>query len=242
MVVPVLINALKDEDKNIRRNAAYALARIGKDAVPALITALKDEDSDVRSNAADALGKIGADAKEAVPVLITALKDEDNYVRSNAADALGNIGTGAKEAVPALITALKDEDYYVRTSTAEALGKIGKEAKSAVPALRAALQGANAGGLFRYITISAIARIKGDLKDASANLIEAIIYDDYCLTDSTSFTYNAIVPALVQIRQEAVPVIVTALQDKNEEIYYAVVGRAVARALGQIGADARIYS
>ena len=46
-----------------------------KAAVPVLIRALKAQEAEVRRGAAYALGKIGVDAKAAVPALIDALKD-----------------------------------------------------------------------------------------------------------------------------------------------------------------------
>ncbi len=48
---------------------------MAKDAVPVLIEALKDENLFVRNRAASALGKIGAAAKSAVPALKNALDD-----------------------------------------------------------------------------------------------------------------------------------------------------------------------
>src|SRR5439155_5502063 len=84
---------LKDKDKAVRQNAAYALGEIGqaaKDAVPALLKALKDEDTEVKKYAMGALGEIGPDAKAAVPALIETLKDDD--LRYHAASALGGIG------------------------------------------------------------------------------------------------------------------------------------------------------
>ena len=62
-------------------------------AVPALIEALGDEDSQVRFTTAAALTRLGAAAEEAVPALVNALKDEDRYVRANSVDALRQIGT-----------------------------------------------------------------------------------------------------------------------------------------------------
>ena len=112
-VVPALIAALADADRDVRLGAAAALGKIGPaaaEAVPALITALADADGDVRRAAADALGKIGPAAAKAVPALIAALADADGTVRRAAADALGKIGPAAAEAVPALIAALADAD------------------------------------------------------------------------------------------------------------------------------------
>ncbi len=132
--VPALIEALKDENSEMRRRVAVALGNIGPDAkaaVPALIEALKDENKNVRDSAAVALGTLGPDAKAAVPVLIEALKDEGMVVRREAAGALGEIGPDAKAVVPALIAALKDEDWRVRGQAAEALGRIQKRKQEA---------------------------------------------------------------------------------------------------------------
>ncbi|MDD5135742.1 MAG: HEAT repeat domain-containing protein, partial [Candidatus Omnitrophica bacterium] len=155
--VPVLTEALKDSDKNIRENAAgilsrlkfmpetesdkiaYAIARhdwgrlveIGSPAIPLLIKALKDQDSDIRQYAAETLGKIGD--KEALPALNEALKDEKDEVGVSIAIALGRIGD--KRAVPALIKALFEwsgvnHDY--RHYISEALGRIGQPGVSAL--------------------------------------------------------------------------------------------------------------
>ncbi len=119
--VQPLINALKDEDLEVRCKAARALGNIKSDtAVQPLINALKDEDSYVRRSVAEALGNIKSDT--AVQPLINALKDEDYYVRRSATEALGNIKSDT--AVQPLINALKDEDYYVRWNAVEALENI----------------------------------------------------------------------------------------------------------------------
>ena len=62
------------------------------DVVPALIQALKDENKDVRREAASALGRIGEEAKNAVPALIQALKGQDPEVRDTIVWALGKMG------------------------------------------------------------------------------------------------------------------------------------------------------
>ena len=113
-LLPLLVKALKDEDKHVRRYTAMALSTMGKpavDAIPALIEALKDEDVTVRSKIAEILGRLGKNqAQDVVPALIEALKDEDPWMRSKVAMALGKLGESAHEAVPVLITALQDKD------------------------------------------------------------------------------------------------------------------------------------
>lgn len=97
-----------------------------KEAVPALVQALKDENSDIRArrSAVYALGKIGPGAKEAVPALVQALEDKDSIIREAAAHVLGKIGPEAKEAVPTLIQALNDKEWHVRGAVADALKEI----------------------------------------------------------------------------------------------------------------------
>ena len=103
-----------------------------EDEIPALIQALQNEDKDVRVNAAWTLGQRVESAVDAVPILIRALRDQDEWVRYHAALALGEIGEGASNAVPALMHALRDQDKYVRRYAVGALGKIGKGAVPAL--------------------------------------------------------------------------------------------------------------
>jgi HEAT repeat protein len=128
------MKVLQKEDKEIRRDAAYALAKIGAEAssvVPVLIEALQDKERNTRYSAVEALalGNVGSEAKAAVPLLIAALKDDDSYLRNRAAEALGKIGSEAASTVPALIDVLKDEDESLRRNATEALGKIGRKRK-----------------------------------------------------------------------------------------------------------------
>ncbi|HEX5444138.1 MAG TPA: HEAT repeat domain-containing protein [Pirellulales bacterium] len=95
-------------DWGVRETAADALARIGDASVPSLVEILQDPDRDVRAQAARALARMGPRAEPAIPALIAALNDSDKEVRMGAARALGQIGPPAAEAVPDLIQALKD--------------------------------------------------------------------------------------------------------------------------------------
>jgi NADH dehydrogenase len=129
------LSLLASDEEPAQQDAVGALNRLGQAAVPELIQALNDDDWQVRHQAALVLGAIGPEAKAAVPALIAALDDDDKYFRSHAATALGKIGPEARAAVPALIEALKDRDEDVRRAAAAALGEIGPEARQAVAAL-----------------------------------------------------------------------------------------------------------
>ncbi len=167
----------------LRRGKVEEIVLIGKPAVPALIDALKDEDGDVRMEAIRALEKIGFDkvpeekrievrvlvflilddktdeivsiGNDAVPALIDALKNKTEFVGARAAEALEKIGVNDEQfetiikmlkngkrreerhgaaaalgflkdirAVPVLIDALKDENGDVRRGAAWALEEI----------------------------------------------------------------------------------------------------------------------
>jgi uncharacterized protein (TIGR02996 family) len=137
--VPALIVALQDEESSVRKLAAFALQRIGPEAVqatPALLVALRDRNRSMRLAAAETLGSFRARGVEAVPALSVALRDKDNSVRRAAALALGQIGPGAAQAVPALVLALQDKESIVRGAAGSALTQLGPEAvAAAVPVL-----------------------------------------------------------------------------------------------------------
>ncbi len=121
-------------------DVAGALGSLGASAAPLLVEALKDPDPDIRAAAAGGLKKMGADARVALPALLQALNDKNTYVVAWSVEALGNIGAEAKEAVPELIRLLHPVQEYPRRAAAEALGKMGPDAKAAIPALLEALE------------------------------------------------------------------------------------------------------
>ncbi len=141
---------LERGDEPQRRNAAFALGKLGQTALPAA-PALKraaaaDKSAKVREAATYALGEIalravalGKDA-DLQNVLSKLLGDNDPLVRRSAAYALGCLGTDASAARTAVETALRDERPEVRQSAAWALGRLGDEA---IPALRGVLADAD---------------------------------------------------------------------------------------------------
>lgn len=132
-----------------RRSAAFALGKLGGQAVTALPRLKKiagdiQEHASVREAAAFALGEIGReslvlrDDKELVQTLSAIVaNDTDSLVRRSAAYALGCLGSDAASARPVLEAALADSNPpMVRQNAAWALGRIGD---GTVPALRKAL-------------------------------------------------------------------------------------------------------
>ena len=228
LTIPVLIEALKDNDIYFYFSAAMALGQIKADsAIPALINALNDNDSYVRSNAAMALGQVKADS--AIPALINALKDNDSYVRAGAAEALGSLKVDS--AIPALINALNDNKSEVRSSAAKALGSL--KADSAIPALINALNDnesnllSNNESEVRLIAAEALGQIKAD--SAIPALIDA-------LKDNERYVRAGAATALGSLKVDsAIPALINALND-NE----SYVRSSAATALGSLKADSVI--
>lgn len=90
--VDLLMQALQDEDADVRLLAAMYLGRRREQAGPsskALVALLKDKHEGVRREAITALSAIGAPA---APALVQALSDPDPRVREGALDGLGTVG------------------------------------------------------------------------------------------------------------------------------------------------------
>src|SRR5215471_16245537 len=91
VVVPVLLDGLKDPDASVR-NVAVTYLGIVRDnpdkEVAGLIAALKDETPTVREAAAVALSAYGAKAEPAIPALQKAQNDPDEDVKREAGRAL----------------------------------------------------------------------------------------------------------------------------------------------------------
>src|SRR5215471_524734 len=139
--VPALARAMKDEDKDVREMAVFALGNIRADpeiSIPALIEGVRDQTSSVRKRSAEVLGYFGADARPAVPALVEALRDQDNDVQEQAAKALGMTGGDPQILIPALTSAFRNSTSG--TAAAEVLAKFGRDALSAAPALIEILQ------------------------------------------------------------------------------------------------------
>lgn len=251
-----LIEALSDEDRDVRRRVREALDRIGPADVTALIDALKDKDKRVRWKAAEALGRIGPEAKSAIPSLIQALKDEDRTVRNYAAMALGRIGPEAVSAVPALIELFRHEDeWHVRSTARVSLSEIGQPAipvlidalkdkdkrvrsdsahalgrigQIAVPALIEALKEEDAE--FRKLAAFALSWMGAEAKKAVPVLIELLGNKDEKVRWHAIRSLGGIGP----VAKGVVSALMKALRDENSEV------RAIAAsALGEIGPEAK---
>ena len=214
-----LIEALKDEDENIRQAAAEVLNRMrNAQAVPKQMKALADENASVRRAACGALGEIWS-ATESVSSLIRKLEDRDEDVRRAACEALGKMG--AVEAVPALIKRISDKNWSVRREACWALGAIGDV--QAVPKLIERLRDRDESWSVREAACGALGRIWSATESVSS-LIQK-------LEDGNEYVRRAAAEALGQIGVAAMPLLIQAAQNKN-------LREAVVQVLGKIGVAA----
>jgi HEAT repeat protein len=124
-LISPLIQALDDQDGEVRRYAAYALSMIGpisSPAVPKLIELL--EDPHMAYMAARALGAIGAPARPSIPQLIKALRRDNSLARMEFIIALGKFGPEAKQAIPDLFVLANDADPRVKKVAGDTLPQI----------------------------------------------------------------------------------------------------------------------
>ncbi len=116
-IIDIVVKALDDQDRLIRKRAATTLRELGNTSMDNL----DDPCPEVRGSAITALGKLG-DAN-IVDKLIPYLQDEASDVRGSAITALGKLGDA--QIIDKLIPYLQDEDPINRASTITALAKLG---------------------------------------------------------------------------------------------------------------------
>ena len=208
-----LIRLLADKDPSLRQQAVKALGDVGGSlAVGPILAALGDPVGAVQAEAATALAKTG-DPRLVEP-LIVALKGSD--AQTDMVAKLRQLGD-VPNATEAIAYLLSQEDR-ARQAAAAALGKIG--GPQAVEPLISALAGD-----FAWTSVVAAAAL-GSIGDARAArpLGRALGTGQRELREQAA-------KALVKIGAPAVPVLVAALKNSNEEVRKAAV-----EALGQIGA------
>jgi HEAT repeat protein len=99
-VIPLLIKAIDDENREVALSAMYAVSVLGvraKDAIPAIVKRFKDPDDGVRRYAIGLTDRFGPASEAAIPALKEALKDEEESVQLEAKRALAAIESAAIE-------------------------------------------------------------------------------------------------------------------------------------------------
>lgn len=246
--------ALQDEDTEIRIHAAQGLAAFGQKGGDLLISALNDPDKNVRRAAVISLGEIQyfravrpvlkllntelkADVlnalimignEEALPALFSSLKDKDPVIRAMTAEALGEIGD--RKAAPKLIPLLSDRNKDVQISAALALGKLKDPA-----ATRQLLQLLAKGDVQIRRSAAQALGLAGD-KEAVAPLLKTLSEGNSGLSREALIAINLIsqrTPTGVDATAEEMKQLIALQTDEDEHI--RIHARAV---LAHIGAGA----
>jgi len=89
--ISALITCLSDEKADVRRSAAFELAKIGTPAIPALLKAMESRNINTRKNAVFALGEMGKAAQSAAPAIAELKNDPNSSVRWVVENALKKI-------------------------------------------------------------------------------------------------------------------------------------------------------
>ncbi|GEM_PF-3928600 len=126
--VELALKGIDDPDGWVSQESYTLLGRAGPVIVPTMIQWLREGTTEHRRIAARMLAMIDPLAVEALPTLLKAGSDPSLEVRRNSMEALGKIGPVANEAVPTLVRALSDDDSGVRDAASSALERIDAQA------------------------------------------------------------------------------------------------------------------
>lgn len=204
-VIDALINAITDEQEDVRIEVVQALGEIDNDdrVIKPLIYSLGDSSLAVRQKAAKALGKLGR--RDAEEDLILALSNNtDLSIICSLIESLGQIGD--TRAVDPLIPFLGYKEPKVREYTAAALGKI-RDTRAMGP-LIAALSDEQE--RVRWYAADSLGKIGDPL------CVESLIK---LLSDPSARVRESAVTALGQIgNQQSIESLLKALQDVDKRV------------------------
>jgi hypothetical protein len=146
-VIPPLIRALHDANRQVRWNAAYALGEIGtrsaptltggeRSAVRALCQATADPSKGVRTAVMCALGQFERKSPAGVAALLEGLEDENGSVQLAAAWALLDIDSQHDmQAIPVIVEGLSSDDRKTRETAMHLVQEFAPRFKKAIPHL-----------------------------------------------------------------------------------------------------------
>jgi HEAT repeat protein len=254
--LPIVREALSDEDDSAEQAAVEALVRIGgANVLPDLLSLCDAQRPHMRLLAARALGQLGKSALPGACTLAKLVLDRDEAVSMEAAHALARAGELSAEAVPLLEAGLTQEDNILRKRVARAIGEMGPVARPLAPALTRALDDENDG--VRAEATEALGKLGEAVPEAIARLTAALQDEDNWVTalaaealgklggadhTSTSALASALTHPTPEVRANAarslgqlggaaapaIPALIRAAADRDPGVRQAAV-----RALGQ---------
>jgi predicted NACHT family NTPase len=226
-VITAMLIRLEDGNKEVRRDAAEALGRLGNASeivINALLLRLQDENSWVRLYAASALGDLGNASETVINALLLLLQDRVHLVGLFAAFALGKLGNTSEAVINALLLRLEDDDNLVRASAAQALGNLGNASEAVINALLLGLEDED------NSMRSSAAQALGNLGNASEAVINALLLRLEDEDKSVRRSAGSALGKLGNASEAVISALVQRLEDGDKSVR-----RSAAQALGNLG-------
>jgi HEAT repeat protein len=203
-VIPLCVEALKDEDDNLVHMAVRTLMQL-EPANKMLVSALVDVNGRER-DLDRRIGRLARRDREQKPLGAPAIKelcailsnDKEADRRAGAAIVLGTMVRDAKSAEDALKNALKDADLRVRLHAADAYLLVTNETRTPMPVLLAALKDKDIG--LRGYAAQIVAGMGKEASPALPQLLEA-------LKDQDDRVAGTLIRGLSQMGRDAAPAI-----------------------------------
>lgn len=238
--IPGLVENLRRDQPDERRETIDALGLIGPDAAPALGEALGSDQALVRAGAALALAQIGRGAQGvAAKVAEVAARETDPVVRAALFSAVPKVGVEPARAVELLIAGVKDDNDVVRHGAINAIYLLRSANAQLIPALVALLPDPNTAWSERAAVV--LGRLGPSASAAVPSLLDAV--------RKRAPAPPVYLDALAQIGPVAVPGVLRAIENENPDVltrdHWSVkclqkIGGGAVTPLAQALADSRI--
>lgn|GEM_PF-607268 len=196
--IPVVMDALEDEDGHLRSVAAVNLPKIGAEAEQAVPALTKLVAMDPRPETIRAISVYREEAASSLPVLVEILEDHshDTETRWNAARTLGKLGPRGVQAVEVLVRCLDDDASTVREHSAEALGDIGPLAATTVPDLVGVLD--DPATRVRRDAVRSLGQVGPEAKAAVPQIVPLLDDPEKMVRDAAAKTLEILAPEVLE--------------------------------------------
>lgn len=206
--VPALVENLRRDHPDERRETIDALGQIGPDAAPLLGEALDSSQPIVRAGAALALAQIGRGAQStAAKVAEVAARETDPAVRAALLSAVAKVGVDPARAVELLIAGVKDDNEAVRHGAINAIYLLRSANGQILSALTALLADPNGAWSERAAVV--VGRLGPSASAAIPTLLAAM--------RKRTPAPPVYLDALAQIGPAAVPGVLQAIEKENPD-------------------------
>ncbi|MEW4452843.1 HEAT repeat domain-containing protein [Bremerella sp. JC817] len=227
-----LVEAMKNENPNVRAAAARCLANLGAPSSvvqPIIADALNDADPRVVVNITDAIVKMGP---QILPKVAKGLQDEK--MRWVSVTIIRRWGEAAPEAVAPLAEALTaSDDPQFQAELLMTLGAIGEKSAGALEAITPFLKSDSR--TLQLDALYALGRIGNGAVSAKADVMPLLTSEDGFTEFAAAWSLAHIAPEDEDVATKAIPVLVKHLNDTTQDY----IPSEAAQALAMFGVKAK---